>query len=161
MRKMCNVPKIFLTTSVVGFLILILHAAHAPAQTVRETSTDYVIDNGRFVATISRASGMVESVQLIGSDFEIATDYPNYSIFFPEFLYEHPDGRAGTFYFPSIDHGTVTTNVIQFEDFVIVEAVWTTGKIDSYWEYFFEPDKPYFRVAITREVVLDGVYSNF
>jgi hypothetical protein len=100
-RERGNSIKAFLITSLIGSLIFVFDSACASTLTVRKNTTEYVIENGRFVATVSRTNGMVESLQLIESNFEIASDYPNYSIFFPEFLYEHPDGLAGTFYFPS------------------------------------------------------------
>ncbi|MCD6099242.1 MAG: T9SS type A sorting domain-containing protein [Candidatus Marinimicrobia bacterium] len=129
--------------------------------TISKTLTDYIIENGKYIAVISKTNGMLKSLQLVGSDFEIASDYPPFSMFFPEFIYEHPDGLTAKAYYPSNDQIHVTTNVKIFDELIIVEVNWINGKIDSRWEYFFEPDKPYFRVAITREVALDGVYSNF
>jgi hypothetical protein len=131
-----------------------------PSEVV-ETQTDYLIDNGKFVAVISKNNGMMESLKLKDSDFELASDYPSYSIFFVEFMHEFSDAKDYFFYHPEKDHLNIITNIEIYDNIVIVDVKWINNKINAYWQYFIEPDKPYFRVAITREVVTEAVYSNF
>lgn len=156
MKKKLNKLKIAL----IGLSLLFLfHTGFC--FTIIETQSNFIVHNDKFIATISKTNGMVESLKLVGSDFEIAADYPSYSIFFPEFLYQYPDGKRHEFYHPSRPDNLIETSYEKFENLIIVDANWINGKIDAHWQFIFEPNKPYFRAAITRTVVFTGVYSNF
>ena len=128
---------------------------------ITETRDFLLVENGRFVAKISKNNGMVESLHLIGSEFEIVSDFANYCIFFPEFSYQHPDGVGMDYYEPEKDKSNVVVSYKKYDNLIVVQANWNNGKINALWQYFFEPNKPYFRAQITRDVILTGVYSNF
>ena len=146
---------------IIIFILLMPFACGIFAFDITETSDFLVVENGKFVAEISKNNGMVESLHLVGSEFEIVSDFANYSIFFPEFSYQHPDGVGMDYYEPEKDKANVTVSFKKYDNLIVVEANWKNGKINATWQYFFEPNKPYFRAQITRNVVLTGVYSNF
>ena len=103
---------------------------------VIESETDYTIDNGKFIAVISKDNGMMESLKLKGFDFELAADYPSYSIFFVEFLHEFSNGKDSFFYHPEKDHLNITTSIETYENIVIVDIKWINNKINAFWKYF-------------------------
>ncbi|HPG40053.1 MAG TPA: T9SS type A sorting domain-containing protein [bacterium] len=127
----------------------------------QETQLYYIIENGKYTALLSKQNGMIESLKLANSDLDIVSEYPNFSLFFTEFVYEYPDAIRASPYYPSRDLMDIKTTIKKYPDIIIVSVKWTTGMIDASWDYFFEPGKKYFRVEITRTVVKDAVYSNF
>ncbi len=145
-----------------GFLNLsLLSVAQCYALVIMENGKYLVVNNGKFIATISRENGMISSLKLKGKSFEITSDFAHYSVFFPEFSYLHPDGIGMDYHEPEKHKRNVNVTYKKYSKLIVVQAVWKNGKIDAVWEYFFEPDKSYFRVQITRTVAQTGVYSNF
>jgi len=145
-----------------GFLNLVLFAgAKGFAFGISQDGIYLVVTNGKIVVKISKENGMISSLKLKGKSFEIGSDFAHYSVFFPEFSYLHPDGIGMDYYEPEKDKRNVNVTYKKYNKLIIVQAVWENGKIDAVWEYFFEPNIPYFRVQITRTVARTGVYSNF
>ena len=131
---------------------------------VREDGGDLVIDNGRFVAVIPKSSGMLESVRLSGSTFELAADYGDHSLFFPEFAVLHPDPSSWDAWSnPKGKYlgGRVTTEVaVDREDIAVVRVNWETGYQDVRWEYRFVRNRPYLSVYTERTIRTTNVYVN-
>lgn len=131
------------------------------ANIIKSSSQNYIITTDYYTLAISKNSGMIESLKLPGSDFEIVSDYPDYSMFFPEFIAEHDDGMAGTFVHPSSHPEYLSFDVeINTPTLGIIKVSYVTRQINSYWTYIFERDLPNFRTSIKRVVEKSGVYSN-
>jgi len=128
---------------------------------IKSSSQNYIITTDYFTAVIAKNSGMVESLKLPGSDFEIVSDYPDYSMFFPEFINEHDDGLAGSFIHPPKYPEDLSFDVeMNTPTLGILKVSYVTRQINSYWTYIFERDQPTFRTSIKRVVEKSGVYSN-
>ena len=54
-----------------------------------------------YTVIILKFDGKIESVKLHGSDFEIVSNHSNFSIFFPEYRYEHDDDNFDYFDCPN------------------------------------------------------------
>jgi len=135
------------------------------ASMVREEGANLVVDNGRFVAVVSKSSGMLESVRLSGSSFELAADYGDHSLFFPEVAFLEPDPSSwdawsnpkGKYF-----GGRVRTEVlVNRDDVAIIGAKWENGYQDVAWEYRFVRGEPYISVYTERTVKDERVYVNF
>lgn len=124
-------------------------------------STNYLIDNGLYTIIVSKKTGMIESLILKNSEFELVSDKPAYSLFFPEYVYEADDGHWGWMHFPGENDFDVNTVIkLNTHETVIIDVSWITGYIDSYWTYVFSNNSPTFRASIVRKVARTGVYSN-
>lgn len=133
------------------------------ALSVVKVESNYVIDNGIYTAVVSEETGMIESLKINGNDFEIVSDYPSYSMFFVEFVYEDENGIDFRFDHPDDwGYNDVKLKILQStENVCIMEVVYTTDLIDSRWMFFFEDSIPYIRTVIDRVVERSGIYSNF
>ena len=130
--------------------------------TLDHHSNNVIIITGDYTVIIDKNTGMVESMKLNGSDFELISDVPNYSLFFTEYIYEHPNGIDSDCHFPSMTNANVTTSIIyQDEIFAFIGVEFQPGFINSEWYYLFQEGKPWFESTITRNVAVEGVYSNF
>jgi len=127
-----------------------------------EDSNNITIITGGYNAIIARNTGMVESLKLNGSDFELISDVPNYSLFFVEYIYEYPNGVDSYFSYPAINGDKITIDIVhQNSQTAFIRVQFNPGHINSEWYYLFEEGKQWFSTTITRKVVTAGVYSNF
>jgi len=130
--------------------------------TVENTDSEIIVTTDRYTVKILLFDGKIESLKLHGSDFEIVSQYINYSIFFPEYRFEH-DGSSNPFFdCPDRKSTKYQTRIIYQDDSsVLIKVPWKTECISSEWYYLFEDGKPWFSSSITRTVDTEGVYSNF
>ncbi|MBN1997363.1 T9SS type A sorting domain-containing protein [candidate division KSB1 bacterium] len=121
----------------------------------------FLIENGKYSTSISRTNGMLTSLKISGSNQELVTSYPNFSLFFPEYIFEFAGKSLSPAYFPSNDFFNVETELHKFDGFIVVKTQWRNRYMFTDWEYLFPDNQPWFRVAITKEVKRSGVFSNF
>lgn len=134
------------------------------ASMITEQNNLIIVNNGLFEMIIDKDSGMIENAHLIGSTQEIVSDYPAFSLFFPEYALQYADGRKEVWRCPHKDYrvGTLITNIILNTDNLgIIDIKWETGEIDHFWQFKIFPNQPYFIASIERIVELEHVYSNF
>lgn len=128
---------------------------------IESTQVNYRVTTDYYTLLIPKNSGMIESLKLTGSEFEIVSDYPDYSVFFPEYVAEHSDGLSGTFIHPPRHPEFLSfENPKNTPTLAILKVAYNTGEINSYWTYVFRRDTPTFRASVKRVVVKSGVYSN-
>ena len=163
MIKITMYQFLFHNLSIFLLLLLFLNIESSFALTISRQGDDYLVDNKIFSALLSNETGMVESMKINGTDFEIVSDYPSYSLFFVEFVYEFENGINFKFDHPDDwDNNDITVKLRYYDDVIAVfDVVYKTGLIDGYWQFFFEDSVPYIRARLTREVKKSGLYSNF
>ncbi len=117
--------------------------------------------NEYYSLLIDKSTGMIESLKLRNSNFELVCDVAVYSLFFSEYLHE-PDGNySNAFNYPPRHSDGVDISILENSDSLgVVSVNWDTGQLNSKWEFIFQRNAPTFRAAITRTVVQSGVYSN-
>ena len=143
-------------------LLILLSINWLMALTIKTTNQDIVINTDYYTAIIAKKTGMVESLKLNGSDFELISDYPSYSLFFVEYMYQHNNSVDYHFDCPADWDAEITTKIIhQNSNSVFIRVLFQPGYINSEWYYLFEDGKPWFNATITRTVETAGVYSNF
>jgi len=134
---------------------------------ITEMDDHYLVNTDKYRLVIPKQSGMIESMRLPGSDFELVADYWAYSLYFTEFNVARPDGSWGDFFYPNNDasppigRNQVQINIIEnTSELGIISVIWTTDLIDATWDYVFVKNEPVFRSSFRREVVSTGLYSN-
>jgi len=131
------------------------------SQIIVESPTSFNISTSYYELEISKYTGMIESLKLKNSTSELVSDIPNYSLFFPEYIYENDGGYSNLFYIPPWHSDGVEIQILEnSEDLGVITVNWITGQINSSWDFIFQSDIPTFRASITRIVAQSGVYSN-
>lgn len=152
----------FALSILVLILILVRTRLVVPLKiSLKETNGSFVVNNGMFSIEISKDTGMVKSLKLTGSDFEINADFGSYNLFYPEFCIEKEDTSPEDTYVPS-NAGNVGVSITAFDPakVLVIKATWETGFIDSVWIYIIPKDKPFFITQIERVVRKSAVYAN-
>lgn len=129
---------------------------------VSEENRIFYVQNRYYLLQISKSNGMLKSARVLPGSFEIATDYPGYSLFFTEFALQPPHGMGEIF-----DNsekktfgGSVTVKGVETKNFARLEFVWDNPYITTTWDYNFLPNKKYFWVNLERRVKITAVYAN-
>lgn len=132
------------------------------AEMITEEGEYLFVRNQHYFLIISKKSGMLEDAQLRDSPFQIASDYPGFSLFFTEFGLQLPDTTGEIFSNSALKTfgGTVTYSQLETSDFARLEFIWDNPYIRTTWNYNFFPDKKYFVVNLEREVKTTAVYAN-
>ncbi|MCI0511600.1 T9SS type A sorting domain-containing protein [candidate division KSB1 bacterium] len=142
---------------------LLISSLYQPLKAfVKTDDAFFYIRNRYYLLTISKFSGMLESAQLLPHSFDIASDYPGYSLFFTEFALQLPD-TTGELFDNSERRtlgGTVTVRQFESQNFARLEFVWDNPYITTTWDYNFFADKKYFCVNLERQVKKTAVYAN-
>jgi hypothetical protein len=145
-----------------SFFLFFLLAKITMSLTLENQSNEIIVSNDYYRAVIAQKTGMVESLKMHGNDFELISDYTSYSLFFVEYMYEHPNGHDYHFDCPADWDAPVTVSVIHHDSqSAFIKVLYEPGYINSEWYYLFEEDQPWFSATITRYVETEGVYSNF
>jgi hypothetical protein len=139
-----------------------LFESAAAERIIYENDLFYFINTQNYILLISKDSGMLESARLKDSSFEIAADYPGFSLFFTEFGLQLPDSMYEIFTNSELKTfgGTVTATSFEDENFARLEFVWDNPYIQTCWDYNFIPDQKYFIINLKRLVKTSAVYSN-
>ena len=139
----------------------------ADTHIITEMENHFLVNTSKYSLVIPKQSGMIESMRLIGSDFELVADYWAYSLYFTEFNVARPDGSWGDFFYPNdndsppVGRNQVEINIVEnTSELGIISVMWTTDLIDATWDYVFMKNEPVFRSSFRREVVSSGLYSN-
>ena len=118
-----------------------------------------IVNNGIARFTIEKRSGKIKSARIPGIPLEVVSQYPRYSLFFPELEFVYPNGRKDH-YLPELA-GSVRTEIIHSSpDAAVIEAHWDTKVVHVSWVYCFLYGRPYFIVRTQREILESGVYAN-
>jgi len=145
-----------------SFFLFSLLAKITMSLTLENQMNEIIVSNDYYRAVIARKTGMVESLKMHGNDFELISDYPSYSLFFVEYMYEHPNGIDYHFDCPADWDAPVTVSVIHHDSqSAFIKVLYEPGYINSEWFFLFIEDQPWFSATITRHVETEGVYSNF
>ena len=149
---------------IILLLILILsYSSLLSSELISCDYENYYVNCNNYDLIVSKESGMITSAKLKYINFELLSDYPNYSLFFPEFIPEDTLTTAYNYnmYFPPRGVNKVINFVkINTDSMAIIKFDWSTNYIRTIWEYEFINGKPYFVVNVNREVNKSGVYSN-
>ncbi len=137
-------------------------STNATEKIVYENDTYYFINTHNYILLVSKDSGMLESARLKNSSFQIASDYPGFSLFFTEFGLQLPDSIYEIFSNSELKTFGGTVNSFCFEDdeYARLEFVWDNPYIQTGWDYNFFQDQKYFIVNLKRLVKTTAVYSN-
>ena len=128
-------------------LFIILFRSLSAKNIVTSTNLDYIVTTDYFSAKISVSTGMIESLKLNGSEFELVSDYPEYSLFFAEYVAENEDGRGASFINPARNSDDISIQLLKnTPKWGIISVTFLPHGINSYWTYIFKKDIPIFRV---------------
>ena len=124
-----------------------------------ETPGWIIVDNGIARFAIETRSGKIKSARVLGVPLEVVSQYPRYSLFFPELEFVYPNGRKDH-YLPELVGDVRTEIVYTGPDAAVIEVHWDTEVIHVFWVYCFLYGRPYFIVRTLREIRKTGVYAN-
>ena len=132
-------------------------------QIVSYDSENFYVNTDNYDLVIQKESGMITSAKVNNINFELVCDYPNYSLFFPEFIPEDTLTTSNNYdFFIPPRWATEFTGSIEINTdlIAIINFVWNTEYIKTTWRYKFINNKPFFQVDIARTVNKSYVYSN-
>jgi len=143
-----------------GWIFLLIKPVFA--NIISGENDNYYILTDHYFLIISKSSGMLESARLREIDFEIAADYPGFSLFFTEFALQLPDTTGEIFSNSALKTfgGTVTHTRFQRDEYGRLTFVWENDYICTRWDYNFFRDKKYFVINLERAVKTTAVYAN-
>ena len=106
---------------------------------------------------------MLISAQLNDTNFELSSDYQDFSLFFTEFALEFPDQNLEIFTTSNrkTHNGTVEiTDYFNNDNFFRVKFRWSNDYIVTQWSYNIFKNQKYMFINLDREVKTSWVYAN-
>lgn len=147
------------------YLLLLFFVWISPvfSQFVSEIEDDYIIQTDYVQLVLSKSNGMLTSGIIKDTDFELSSDYADFSLFFTEFALQYPNDNLEIFTTSNrkTHQGTVEiTDYYLKDNFFRIQFTWTNQYIVTKWSYHFFKDRKYLVVNLDREVRTSWVYSN-
>lgn len=130
---------------------------------VREENDSFIIQTDHTRLVINKPHGMLTSARVNGTQFELTSDYEDFSLFFTEFALQFPN--QGLEFFSNSNrknfNGTVEiTDYYLDADFFRVKFRWSNQYIVTQWSYNIFKNQKFMFVNLDREIKTAHVYAN-